>query len=155
MIVEKELENKIVATLAAALGGKYTVVGSWGVSPDGTVKGEETPADKVAIAVAVGAPQWDKYLVPSCSMPVAISVAIRREVAPTAAELETVMSPISDFLMDLQLDFDAANALSTDHFSSDGAQLNGGPPPAFSEATNIWRITRSFTVRGVPAKTTN
>jgi len=150
MIVEKELEEKIVATLAAAFGDKYHVVGAWGVSPDGTVKGEETPADKVAIAVAVGAPQWDKYLVPSCTMPVALSVAIRREVAPTAAELETVMSPISDFLMDLQLDVSAAEALSSEHFTSDGAQVNGGPPPVFSEKTNIWRVTRTFNVRGVP-----
>jgi len=150
MIVDKEIEDKIVATLATALGGNYHITGAWGVSPDGTVKGEETPADKVAIAVAVGAPAWDTYLVPSCTMPVALSVAIRREVAPTAAELETVMSPISDFLMDLQLDFDAANALSSTHFSCDGVQVNGGPPPVFSEKTNIWRVTRTFNVRGVP-----
>ena len=153
-MIEKEIEDKVIEALSAALATMDTpprVVGTWSQSAAGEVKGEETPADAIVVGVAVGAPQWDTYCVPSCSVPVGLSVAIRRETAPDGVALERVYAPIAAFIFALQCDADAAAALSTESFSVDGARVDGGPPPSFVQASSVWRIARSFNLRGIIA----
>lgn len=148
VFVEKNLEDAIVNMLRDALPG-VRVESSWGQVPEGEEKGVETPDDGVAIAVAVGAPEWDRYLVPSCSLPVALAVTVRRETAPDAAALSRVMAPIANMLFELQSNVAATWPLSIPGFNCGGVRVDGGTPPAYSAASGIWRMTRSFTVRGV------
>jgi len=156
-LVEKQLEEKTIALLHETLAGIGTqsirIEGSWAFVPDGEVKGVETPGTAISIGVAVGAPKWTRYTVPDCEMPVAFSVAVRREKAPTGAALSAIAERIADMLIKLQLEHDEVSSrLTTENFNADGVMLDGGPAPTFAESKNIWRITRSFTVRGVVHK---
>ena len=147
-LVEKDLEDSVATLLRDRLPG-VRVVTSWSQADDGTVKGVETPSDSILIAVAAGAPTWDAYLVPSCSIPVALAITIRRETAPDAAALATVMEPIANLLLAMQLDVDACEPLTSVNFSADGVRLDGGDPPQYNSTSAVWRVSRSFTVRGV------
>ena len=154
MFIEKDIEDKLVAALSTIDG--VSVTGPWQLSDEGTVKGEETPANRISIGVAVSAPVWDAYLVPTCSISVALSIVVRREVSPTAADLARVCDPITRLLLSLQLNIETVDELlSTSSFSADGVRLDGGQPPVFDSSANTWRVVRSFTVRGVAALPTN
>ena len=156
-MIEKELEDAIIALLSARLEGTQSipsgilVTGSWSQVPDGDAKGTEKPEHSVVIAVAVGAPEWDQYLSPICSIPVALTVSVRHELAPTGAELSAVMQPISTILMGLQADVTNVDEISCESFQADGVRLDGGSAPRFDRETNIWTLTRSFIVRGTVA----
>ena len=152
-MIDRATEEKVAAAVAAALLPRngVKIVGAYEAAEAGEVKGEETAADGIVVGIAVGAPAWDAYLVPSCSMPVALSVAVRREVAPTGDALEKVMAPISNLLMQLQHDATAVDRLLTsEEFQADGVRVDGGPPPSYSSAKHAWTVARTFTVRGVP-----
>ena len=152
-MIDRAIEEKVVAALAAALLPRngVKIVGAYEAAEAGEVKGEEKPEDGVVVAVAVGAPAWDTYLVPSCSVPVALALTVRREVAPTGDALEQVMAPISNLLMQLQHDATAVDRLLTsEEFQADGVRVDGGPPPSYSSAKHAWTVVRTFTVRGVP-----
>lgn len=154
MFIEKVIEDKLVAALSEIDG--VSVTGPWQISAEGTVKGEETPAKRISIGVAVSAPVWDAYLVPSCSISVALSIVVRQEVSPTAADLARVCDPVTRLLLSLQLNAEAVDGLlSSPSFSADGVRLDGGQPPVFDSSANTWRVVRSFTVRGVAALPTN
>lgn len=147
-LVERDLEDKIVALLRERLTG-VRVESSWGHSPEGEVKGEDSPEDSVVVAVAVGAPAWDAYLEPCCSIPVALAITVRRETAPDAARLAEVAEPIANLLLALQMDVESVGPLSSENFSADGVRVEGGSAPTFSASANVWHISRAFTVRGV------
>ena len=149
--VEAALVELISERLTSAGVKGCTVTGSWSHVPDGEVKGEDKPADKITIAVAVGAPQWDEYLNPACAIPAAIAIVVRREIAPTGAALVATVAPIAAMLNKLQADVTAVDALSTPMFGADGVRVDGGQPPAFMPQTNTWRITRSLSIRGIIA----
>ena len=156
-LIEKQLEEKTIELLRETLAGidirSIRIDGSWAFVPDGEVKGVETSDTTISIGVAVGAPKWTRYTVPDCEMPVAFSVAVRRETAPTGAALSAIAERIADMLLTLQLECDeVSRRLTTDNFDADGVMLDGGPAPTFAASSNIWRITRSFTVRGVVHK---
>ena len=148
-LVESEIESAVAALFADIPGVK--VITSWGAASAGEVKGELAPADVATVSVAVGAPQYDQYTVPTCSLPCGVVVAVRREAAPTGAKLAQAMEPIAAVLNRLQRDYSAANALSTEGFTADGVRLDGGDAPTFDKNLNVWRITRAFTVRGIIA----
>jgi hypothetical protein len=161
-IIEKQVEEKIAGMISGFLADatkflnlsvNWRVVNAWGVAPDGAVQGESTPVDDAVVGVAVGAPRWENYLNPTAEMTVALSIGIRREVAPDAAALEAVMRPVSYFLSGLQLDVARAEELTTENFSVGGVRVDGGPPPSFNSSTNMWRVTRTFVVRGVVEET--
>jgi hypothetical protein len=155
MLIDKQLEEKVIEMLRAKLASLSPVrfSGAWSYVPAGSVKGEETPEDSISIGVAVGAPVWDQYTVPTCSMPVALAVVIRRETAPDGAALAGIAESIADALQDLQLDAEAVSrSLTSENFDANGVRLDGGPAPTFVRTTNVWRFTRSFTVRGVVHK---
>ena len=140
-MIDRAIEEKVVAALAAALLPRdgVKIVGAYEAAEAGEVKGEENPEDGVVVAVAVGAPAWDRYLVPSCSVPVALALTVRREV-----------TPIANLLIELQRDATAVDRLlSCDEFTADGVRVDGGTPPRFARATNVWTIERTFVVRGV------
>lgn len=148
-LVEYEIESSLASVFATIPGAK--VITSWGAAEQGEVKGELMPADTVTLSIAVGAPQYDQYTVPACSLPVALVVGIRREAAPTGAKLAEVLEPVASVLNTLQRDYSAVNALSTPGFTADGVRLDGGTAPEFDKTLNIWRVTRAFTIRGVIA----
>ena len=149
--VEAALISLISARLASAGVARCTVTGSWSQVPGGEVKGEERPADEIAVAVAVGAPQWDAYLSPVCTIPAAIAITVRREVAPTGAALAAAVAPVAAMLNNLQADVTAVDDLSTATFTADGVRVDGGEPPAFMPQANVWRVARSLSIRGIIA----
>lgn len=148
MLIESEIEAAIIAKLKTALEGVpgVRIEGAWQAAADGEVKGEENPSDRVIVGVAVGAPSYETYLTPMAEIPVALAVVVRRELAPTAAEVAEVMAPIARVLLGYQ--FDEPDGLSTDHFRADGVRLDPGEPPAYVAARKVWRVTRSFSVKG-------
>lgn len=148
MPVEAEIEAAVVAKLKDALAGVQGVriEGAWQTTAEGEVKGEENPSDRVIVGVAVGAPSYETYQTPTAEISVALAVVVRRELAPTAAEVAAVMEPISRVLLGYQLD--EPDGLSTNHFRADGVRLDSGEPPAYVAARKVWRVTRSFSVKG-------
>ena len=147
-LIEKDIEESVAALLRSRLHS-VRIGTTWEQSPAGEVKGEEHVEDDAVIAVAASAPQWDAWLVPACTVAVALAVSVRREVAPDAAALAAIMEPISNLLIALQLDVAACEPLSSQNFSCDGVRSDGGPPPTFVDKSNVWRVARSLTLRGV------
>lgn len=155
-LVEKALEESLgvliserLSEVDALVDTSIRITTAWSHSPDGEEHAVEQPSDEVTIAIAAGAPQWDEYLVPSCSIPVALAVSIRRECAPDAKAVAQIMEPIANIILALQLDVAAVEPLSSENFSADGVRADGGNAPTLDTSTNTWRITRSLIVRGV------
>ena len=146
-LVEKDLEQSIAALFANIQGAK--IITAWGSVPQGEVKDELTPAAGVVISIAAAPPQYDAFTVPSCSIAVAVVVEIRRETAPDGAALAAAIEPIAAVLNGLQANVENVAALSSESFDADGARLDGGQPPTFVTTANVWRVVRSFTIRGV------
>lgn len=144
-MVEPLLEAAVAALFAEV---DATVISSWGTANTGEVKGELEKSDAAVISISVGAPEYDQYTVPSCTIPVGIVVEIRREAAPTGAALLTVMEPIADVLNELQEDVSSVEALTVAGFEADGVRLDGGSAPVFDKQLNAWRVIRSLSVRG-------
>ena len=147
VFVEMEIEEKVLAILQAAITG-VKVTSSWQQLDEGEVKGEEKPDDTVVVAVAASAPEWDGYLNPVCSIAVTITVAVRREIAPTGAALAAVAAPIAAFVVKHQQDVSLADDFTTESFRCDGFLATGGTPLMFTATTGIWTFTRQFTLRG-------
>lgn len=151
-LIEKDVEAKIVEMLKTAVAGLsgVEIVGSWQSSNVGEVKGEEKSTDRIRLAVATGAPEFSSWLASDADIPVAIAVTVRQDTAPTAAEVATVMEPVSGMLLNLQLESnaDVSAALSVEKFNVDGVRLDPGDPPVYDAQRKRWRISRSFTVRG-------
>lgn len=150
--LEMEIEERTIDILRNTLSGVapgITFTGAWAQVAEGEVKGEEKPADSIAVAVAVSAPQWDDYLSPVLSIPVSVAVAVRRETSPTGAALAAVCAPLSNLLRNFQQDIDATTEnFLTASFVCNGFRFNGGPPPVFNKASGAWTFTRQFTLRG-------
>ena len=148
MIIEKDTEEKICASLAAALKGfkGVKIEAAWAQSEPGGVKGEVSAADRIVVAVAAGSPQFESFTLPTADIPVAIAVAVRRETDADGAGIVAVMSAISDMLLKLQ-NGDVAS-LSTCKFRVDGVRLDSGDAPRFTSGPDVWAVERTFTVRG-------
>lgn len=148
MIVEKETEEKICALIRARLSKieGVQVCGAWSEAALGQEKGKVDSPDHVVVAVAVGSIYFETFTVTAGDMPVAISVAVRQEIAPDGEKLLDVLGPIADLLIDWQ--GGEIDELSTDNFRVDGVRLDPGDPPVFSPDMNVWRLDRALTVRG-------
>lgn len=148
MIVEKETEEKICALIRARLSKieGVKVCGAWSEAAAGKEKGEVDSPDHVVVAVAAGSLYFETFTVTTGDMPVAISVAVRQEIAPDGKKLLDVLGPIADLLIEWQ--GGKIDELSTENFKVDGVRLDSGDPPVFSPDVNVWRLDRALTVRG-------
>ena len=152
MFVEKEIEDKICALVREALGGVdgVKVEGAWSQYAAGEVKGEVATADHAVVAVATGSPQFESFTMTNADIPVALAVAVRREIAPDGAALCNICAPLSALLLRWQ--GGDVQELSTDNFRVDGVRLDSGDAPVFSPDNDVWTMERAFTVRGAPTK---
>jgi len=159
-LIEQDVEAKIIEVFEALDGmpAGVSIEGAWQPSATGEVKGLETEGGgSCRIAVAVGAPSWANWTVMSADLPVAIALSVRRDLAPTAAEVAQVLAPIAAKLIEWQMDDGAESLiaeLSTETFEICGIQLEPGEPPEYDAKRHAWFVTRSFALKGTP-RTTN
>lgn len=150
MIIELSVEEQIAALLRDAIARDNVVVTSaWAVALEGDEKGVERPDEAARVVVAVGAPAFDTYETPTAELPVAVSVAVRRESDPTGALLADLLSAVEGVRLPFHLSREALAEVSTESFDACGARADSGEPPSYNAALNAWNVTRTFSLKGV------
>lgn len=150
MLAEKEIQEKIRGFVTEALKPLTpTVKGSWDIVEEGEVKGREEPCGSV-LAIAVGLRSYDSFDSPQCDTPCAIVFSVRRDMNPTGSEAVEASEKIMRLFHSWNADADrVCDDLSTDSFAVAGFRLDGGE---MRQTEDAWRVSISFTLRGVIAE---
>lgn len=152
-MIEKTIEANIIAAVEALGLDGLVVRGAWQAAAVGTVKGAETESSApAALAVAVSPRAFEQFGFGICSMDVRLVLAVRTDLCPTGAELETFADPIANLLetwnATMDCDHDCGLAVSG-RFQPGGLQMTGGEGPTFDRQLSIWSVTFNFSLRGV------
>lgn len=153
MMIEKTIEANIIAAVEALGLPGLVVRGAWQPAAVGKVKGEETESSApAALAVAVAPRALEQFGFGICSMDVRLALAVRADLCPTGAAIETYAEPIADLLetwnATMDCDHDCGLAVAG-RFQPGGLQMTGGEGPTFDRQLAIWSVTFSFSLRGV------
>lgn len=150
MMVEQELESKIVDALEALEVPGLVVRGLWNPVADGEVKGQEGSDIPVAAVVRVSPRSYGDYGVPTVTCECAVALAARVDLDPTGAILSSAAEAISDRLAAWHDNVCVADGdgLSFEGFMAAGFMVTGGSGPTFDEAAGAWAVTFNFTVSG-------
>ena len=150
MLAEKEIQEKVKSFVADALKPLTpTVKGSWDIADEGEVKGREEPCVSV-LAIATGLRSYDSFDSPQCDIPCAIVFSVRRDMNPTGSEAVEASEKIMRLFHSWNADADrVCDDLSTDSFAVAGFRLDGGE---MRQDADAWRVSVSFTLRGVIAE---
>lgn len=148
MIVEKQIEDAIIAKLEALDLPGVRVTGAWKSVADGEVKGEGDTSSAV-LAVAVNPRSYDGFMSQQADFNCAVALVVRRESCPTGSEVEEFTEALFQLFDTWNRDEDAVYTdLETDGFQPAGLQLSGGEGPLYDEATCTWMVEQSFKLRG-------
>ena len=150
MMVEQELESKIVAALEALEVSGLVVCGLWNPVAPGDVKGLERTDDPIAAVVRVSPRSYGDYGVPTVTCECAVVLAARVDLDPTGAILSSAAEAISARLAAWHDDVCTADGdgLSFEGFMAAGFMVTGGSGPTFDETKGAWAVTFNFTVSG-------
>ena len=152
MIVEREIEERLKAKFAAALGddaAALRIVGSWDVAAAGEVKGKGDSSPAV-LAVAVGIRSYDSFCSPQADLACSAVLLVRRDACPTGAALADLIEPLLDLFHNWNAEYDAvSDDLTTKCFHPGGFRLDSGSSPEYDEAAAVWTVPFDFTLRGV------
>lgn len=158
MLIEKELEGKILTALADCLPAdvKATVVGFWQPTALGEVKGWEDSDSAALLEVAVGLGQQETFSNPVVSFNVAVALAVRLELDAQAENILKLVEPISELFKDwmaatYQQTF---TALDVDGLSVDGVGV-AGEVPQLDPNAKVARVGWSLTLSGSYQQTSN
>ena len=150
MLAEKEIEEKVKGFVAEALKDfEPTIKGSWDIVEEGEVKGREEPCGTV-LAIAVGIRSYGSFDSPQCDVPCAIVFSVRRDMDPTGSEAVEASEKLMALFHKWNADADrVCDDLQTASFSPAGFRLDGGE---MRQDADAWRVSVSFTLRGVIAE---
>ncbi len=150
MLIEKELESKVVDALSALDAvGDMEVIGSRQEASTGVVKGENDTSKSGVLAVAVGFRTHDAFSLTPISVPVSIVISTRAEMDATGAAHERVLEAVADLLSDWHRDGHAmTEALTCGRFFAGELRMDGGSGKQFDPNRSAWVETVNFTVRG-------
>ena len=149
-MIEKSIEANIIAAIEALNLTGLVVTGAWKAANAGEVKGTED-SSKAALAVAVSPRSFETFGFGICTMAVALSLAVRTDLCPTGAELETYVDPIANLLQRWNLTMGCAHPCGMaveGKFEPGGVQMSGGSGPDLDREAGVWSITFNFTIRG-------
>ena len=149
-MIEKSIEANIISAIQALNLTGLTVSGAWQAANEGEVKDTED-SSPAALAVAVAPRSFETFGFGICSMEVALSLAVRIDLCPTGAALETYVDPIANLLQTWNLTMDRAHPCGMaveGKFAPGGLQMSGGSGPDLDREAGIWSITFNFTIRG-------
>ena len=148
MIIEKQIEDAIIAKLKALDLPGVRVTGAWKSVADGEVKGEGDTSSAV-LAVAVNPRSYDGFMSEQADFSCAVALVVRRESCPTGSAVAEFTEALFQLFETWNRDADAVYTdLETDGFQPAGLQLSGGEGPWYDEATCTWMVEQSFTLRG-------
>lgn len=150
-MIEKSIEANIIAAIEALNLTGLVVHGSWQAANVGEVKDTED-SSLAALAVAVSPRSFETFGFGICSMEVALSLAVRTDLCPTGAALETYVDPIANLLQkwNLEMDCDHPCGMGVEgKFDPGGLQMSGGSGPELDREAGIWAITFNFAIKGV------
>ena len=151
-MIEQDLAQKIADALNGLSINGLVILGNLLPVPPGIVAGEEAPTYNIEAGVSVGVRRTNEFgwLCP-LDFPCTISVQLRAEVYPTAAEVASILGPVFDMVTDWVRTTDGigtGGALETTTILPGGVRLDGGDGPRFDKDSCTWRAYISFTVRG-------
>lgn len=149
-MIEKSIEANIISAIQALNLTGLTVSGAWQAANEGEVKDTED-SSPAALAVAVAPRSFETFGFGICSMEVEISLAVRTDLCPTGAALETYVDPIANLLQTWNLTMDCAHPCGMaveGKFEPGGLQMSGGSGPDLDREAGVWSITFNFTIRG-------
>lgn len=150
MMVERELESKIVAALEALNVTGLEVRGLWNPVASGSVKGMEDSGAPAAAVVRVSPRAYGNYTIPTVTFDCAVALAALVDLDPTGAILAAAAEAISAKLAAWHADVCNANdaGLAFEGFAPGGFAVGGGSGPEFDETAGAWAVTFNFTVAG-------
>ena len=150
MLIEKELEAKVVSALEALDGLKdMEIVGARQESSTGIVKGETETSMKGVVAVSVGFRTHDNFSLTPISVPVTIAISTRSEMDATGLTHEMALETIADKLSHWHRYGDAMTEdLSCARFFAGELRMDGGSGKQFDSTRSAWVESVNFTIRG-------
>lgn len=149
-MIEKDIEARIIAAIAALNLPGLDIRGAWQSVDAGNVKGEESADAPAALAVAVSPRAFETFGICVATMEVALALSVRADLCPTGAALETYAAPIAAMLDDLNINMDIDHdcGMAVDGFKPKSVQVSGGSGPVFDRDAGAWAVTWNFTLRG-------
>lgn len=163
MLIQKELEAKIMSELNARLGtvealrGKFVLHGSWQQAGVGLVRWIETDATSpVFVMVSVGTPDRPTFSSAVVNFAVNASVFVRTELDPDGSLLVAMADAIQAVIDDWQSETYQAEFTRFDipGLSVDGISVQGGTSPTVQGGTAVvsWPMTFSGSYREIENK---
>lgn len=151
MMLEMEVEKAVVAALSELELGGAPVVGLWMPTAAGALKGEDSPDEAVAVAVAVPPCEFDTYGICEVSLAVSIVLSVRVDLCPTGSEMAEYAGRIAGLLRrwNLVRSGDELHDLKIPGvFDPGGVHVNAGRGPSLDRKRGIWSVEYSFSLRG-------
>ena len=155
-MIEAELEKKICAALAAALGAvgaarRPVIRGRWRDASEGRSGPELQPVGTL-VEVAVGLPAYERFMLNKATLAVRVTTWFRSASAGAAA---TTVVPMTEAICGLvgewQMDADRLDAdLGFEGFRPFALRAAGGNAP--TETADGMGITHDFTVTGLTGR---
>lgn len=154
MLVETEIEAKIVAAISAKVASLgAVVVGARQVAASGYVKGETDETTHALVVVALGFRANDAFSLSPISIDGSIAITTTIETDPTGETNESCLEGVANLL---QLWHDQPKeselVLSTDRFTFGELRLSGGSGKQFNDTRSAWVESIQFTIRGALTK---
>ena len=149
MIIERELENKLISELSALFeDDNIQFVGSRSVTEDGKLLTEKDNV-KTIIAVGTGYRSHDAFSLPMIDIKVSLVICTRIELDPTATYHENLIEKLTDVLSywhfkGVEMEY----KLSTEKFVAGELRLTGGSGRITDKTNNVWSDTINFEIRG-------
>ena len=155
-MIEKDIERAVIKAVAALRMDGLDIGGFWQPAPDGAVKSQETPEASAFLRVAAGTRSFETFSTPRADIPVALSLSVRIETAPTGEALAAYTEPLMALLQGWQMSIETVkNDFAVQGFAPCGFRLDGGEVGTVGEPRRVWTVTQKFTLRGVVTKGTN
>lgn len=155
-MIEKDIERAVISAISALRMDGLDVNGFWQLAEDGFVKGGEKPGAKAFLRVVAGTRSFESFTSPRADIPVALSLSVRLETAPTGDALAGYTEPLMDLLQGWQMSIESVkNDFAVQGFAPCGFRLEGGPVDFVGEPRFVWTVSQKFTLRGVITKGTS
>ena len=147
MLIEKELEQKLVSLLSSQIS-RVQFVGSRDIAEDGQVITENEDVDSV-IAIGTGYRTHEAFSLPMIDVRVTIAVCTRVEQDPTGQKHEQIIEKLSDILSLWHFNGTLMEQhLSGSQFVAGELRITGGTGRTFDKTNSIWSESLTFEIRG-------
>lgn len=151
-MIEKDLEDRIVAAIAALGVRDLTVIGAWD-EPD-----DETSGTVMTITVTVSSRSYSRFTVCEATFPVSLELAASSAADADGSRFVAAATAVSDLLhsWNMNRSNEAKTALSIDGvLAVGGIRVAGGGAPYLDRAARRRSVSFNFEAKGFIAHNTN